>query len=270
MLTKRTGMKWACKRPPALLHEVGNDTRTNVTATVPTSRSRGSAKPETAMYDKRTKPRGNVAGSWKRVLIAGATLVATLAACSGTGGGSLPPDGLAFQDKASFGFTFSCERSSRTTQNANPQPGRLRLQLTYTDHGLNPVGAPFGVHGIADTIDPVLESQICAGQEEQGEQPPVPGQLVFLGRYRLTSTSRPAGFPVECAQRTFASGTNCRFEVVVQDNDRNLAPSAGDSFSISLTSVTDPTVTDFESLVPPVLFYARGGFLSGGNISVDA
>ena len=205
-----------------------------------------------------------------RLVAAAIVIVSTLAACTGTGGGWLPPDKVAFHGKASFGFTFSCERSSSTTQSSNPKPGRLRLELTYTDQGLNPVGASFGIHGIADAVDPVLESQICVGQEPQEEQPPVPGQLVFLGRYRLTSGSRPAGFPATCAQRSFDGGPNCRFEVVVQDTDRNLAPSAGDSFSIKLTTVTDPTVTDLGSLVPPVLFYARGGRLGGGNISVDA
>ena len=34
--------------------------------------------------------------------------------------------------------------------------------------------------------------------------------------------------------------------------------------------VKDPSVTDLGSLVPPVLFYARGGLLGGGNILVDA
>lgn len=206
----------------------------------------------------------------RRLVAAAIVIGAVLAACTGTGGGWLPPDNLAFRAKASFGFTFSCERSSRTTQSTNPKPGRLRLELTYADQGANPIGGSFGIHGIADTIDPVVESQVCVGQEEQGEQPPVPGQLVFLGRYRLTSASRPLGFPAACAQRSFGGGANCRFEVVVQDNDRNLAPSVGDSFSIKLTTVTDPTNSDLGSLLPPVLFYTRGGLLGGGNISVDA
>jgi hypothetical protein len=196
-------------------------------------------------------------------------VVASLAACTGTGGGWLPPDHVAFQANATFGFTFSCQRSSKTTQSTNPKPGQLKIELAYNEQGLNPIGAAFGIHGIADQVDPVVESEVCAGQQPQEEQPPVPGQLVFLGRYRLTS-GRPAGFPAQCATSTFTGGANCRFEVVVQDIDRNLAPSAGDSFSITLTTVTDPTVTDLGSLLPPVVFYARAGFLGGGNISVDA
>ena len=222
------------------------------------------------MHDQPTTTRPSGANPPRRLVAAIVVMAAILAACTGTGGGWLPPDNLAFKGKASFGFTFSCERSSKTTQSANPKPGRLRLELSYTDQGLNPIGGSFGIHGIADTIDPVVESQVCVGQEEQAEQPPVPGQLVFLGRYRLTSASRPVGFPATCGQRTFEGGANCRFEVVVQDNDRNLAPSAGDSFSIKLTTVKDPTITDLGSLVPPVLFYARGGLLGGGDISVDA
>jgi hypothetical protein len=205
----------------------------------------------------------------RRVLAAAMVIGAMLVACTGTGGGWLPPDNVAFQAKASFGFTFSCERSSKTTQSTNPKPGQLRLELSYTDQGLNPIGGSFGIHGVADTIDPVVESQVCIGQEEQAEQPPVPGQLVFLGRYRLTSPTRPLGFPTQCAQRTFGR-SNCRFEVIVQDNDRNLQPSVGDSFSITLSTVTDPMETDISSLLPPVVFYARAGFLAGGSISVDA
>jgi hypothetical protein len=66
----------------------------------------------------------------------------------------------------------------------------------------------------------------------------------------------------------------CRFEVIVQDNDRNLAPSTGDSFSIKLSTVTascadpipDPTCSQ---LPAATVFYARAGTLSSGNITVD-
>jgi hypothetical protein len=56
----------------------------------------------------------------------------------------------------------------------------------------------------------------------------------------------------------------CRFEVFVRDNDRNLAPSTGDFFSIKLSSATAPS-TVLDSPVP----YARAGLLEGGNINVD-
>jgi hypothetical protein len=66
----------------------------------------------------------------------------------------------------------------------------------------------------------------------------------------------------------------CRFEVIVQDNDRNLAPSPGDFFSIKLSTVTascasnppDPTCSQ---LPEATVFYARAGYLSSGNLTVD-
>ena len=127
-----------------------------------------------------------------------------------------------FTGQASFGFTFSCQR------------GDLKIELAYTDKGSNPIGSSFGIHGIVDTIDPVLESQICIGENPP---PPPENQLIFLGRYRLTS-SAPPGFPSTCPTRETTTSPLCRFEVIVQDNDRSLTPSPGDFFSIKLSSVT--------------------------------
>jgi hypothetical protein len=56
----------------------------------------------------------------------------------------------------------------------------------------------------------------------------------------------------------------CRFEVIVRDNDRNMAPSTGDLFSIKLSSATAVTSV----LDPLTVFYARAGYLAGGNITV--
>jgi hypothetical protein len=170
-------------------------------------------------------------------------LVVVLAACTGRGGGYLPPQ-PGFTGQASFGFTFSC------------QNGDLHIELSYNDKGSNPIGSSFGIHGTVDTIDPVLESQICIGQEP----PPGGNELIFLGRYRLTS-SAPALFPTVCKTTT----PSCRFEVIVQDNDRNMAPSSADSFSIKLSSATAVTST----LPVAAVFYARAGFLAGGNLTVD-
>ena len=106
-------------------------------------------------------------------------LVVVLAACTGRGGGYLPPQNPVFTGQASFGFTFSCEN------------GDLKIQLSYNDKGSNPIGSSFGIHGTVDTIDPVLESLFCIGENPP---PPPENELIFLGRYRLTSGS-PAGFP---------------------------------------------------------------------------
>jgi hypothetical protein len=185
-------------------------------------------------------------------------LMVVLAACTGRGGGYLPPDGVVFTGPASFGFDFSCERSSRSTS-TNPPTGQLRIQLAYTDHGSNPIGSWFSIHGIVDTVDPVLESVICIGQNPPE---PDPNELIFLGRYRLLS-SAPAGFPSTCPARETKTTPLCRFEVIVRDNDMNRAPSTGDYFQIRLSSATAVTST------LPLVFYARAGNLAGGNLTVD-
>jgi hypothetical protein len=174
-------------------------------------------------------------------------LVVVLAACTGRGGGYLPPDNVLFKGQASFGFSFSCEN------------GDLKIELSYNDKGSNPIGSSFGIHGFVDTIDPVLESEICIGENP----PPGGNELIFLGRYRLTSEA-PAMLPTAC--RTQEPSSLCRFEVIVQDNDRSLAPSPGDFFSIKLSTVTALT-SEFPD--PLTVFYARAGYLAGGNLTVD-
>jgi hypothetical protein len=187
-------------------------------------------------------------------------LLAVLAACTGRGGGQLPADNVLFTGAASFGFSFSCEQ------------GDLRIQLDYTDKGGNPLGSSFAIHGIVDRVDPVLESAVCIGENPP---PPPENQLIFLGRYYLMS-SAPAGFPSSCPPSGSAANSLCRFEVIVQDNDRSLAPSPGDFFSVKLSTVTascdastlealDPTCSQ---LPGATVFYARAGSLNSGNITV--
>jgi hypothetical protein len=183
-------------------------------------------------------------------------LAVALTACTGRGGGQLPPAGVAFTGPASFGFDFSCQDNG----GLNPPTGQLRIQLSYTDHGSNPIGSSFSIHGIVDTIDPVLESAICIGRNP----PPGGNELIFLGRYRLVS-SAPAGFPSTCPARETATTPLCRFEVIVRDNDMNRAPSTGDYFHIALSSGTVVT----SELDAAAVFYTRGGLLSSGNLTVD-
>jgi hypothetical protein len=188
-------------------------------------------------------------------------LVVVLAACTGRGGGYLPPDGVVFKGQAAFGFTFSCEN------------GELKIELAYTDKGRNPIGSSFGIHGTVDVVDPVLESTVCIGQNAPPESE-FGNQLIFLGRYRLTSGA-PASLASTCQTRETPTAPLCRFEVTVRDNDQNFAPSPGDYFGIKLSTVTttpcntyppDPTCSQ---LPPASVPYARAGWLAGGNVIVD-
>jgi hypothetical protein len=189
------------------------------------------------------------------VLVAAGSLAVMLTACTGSGGGQLPPQNPVFTGPASFGFTFSCEDKG----GINPPTGQLRLQLTYTDHGSNPIGSSFSIRGTADKLDPVLESMFCIGQDP----PPGVNELIFVGTYRLT-TPPPTGFPQTCPRRETSTAPLCRFEVTVQDIDGNLTGSKGDFFSIRLSS---GTVLDDE-LDPATVFYARSGYLERGNLTV--
>ena len=198
-------------------------------------------------------------------LAAAGVLAAMLTACTGSGGGYLPPGPTAsdtfptteFSGKASFGFNFSCEDKG----GLNPPTGQLHLQLAYTDHGTSALlGSPFSIQGTADEIDPVAESMFCIGQNPPE---PIPNELIFLGRYRLT-TPPPAGFPQTCLKRETPTSPLCRFEVIVRDTDGNLTGSEGDFFSIKLSTAT---VLDDE-LDPTTVFYARAGYLAAGNLTV--
>jgi hypothetical protein len=197
----------------------------------------------------------------RSILLAAACMLAlVLTACTGKGGGYLPANEPAgFTGQAPFGFTFSCEDKG----GLNPPTGQLAIELAYSDLGTSTfLSAPFSIHGIVDTIDPVVESAVCIGQNP----PPGGTTLIFLGRYRLTS-SPPPGFPSTCPARQTKTTPLCRFEVTVQDNDGNFKPSPRDFFSIKLSGATtceDPLC----STLPEPVFYTRAGFLAGGNLTV--
>jgi len=192
------------------------------------------------------------------LLTATCMLALVLTACTGKGGGYLPANEPAgFTGQAAFGFTFSC------------QNGDLKIELAYTDKGSSPTSSPFGIHGIVDQVDPVLESEFCIGKNPP--QPPnLPNELTFVGRYWRTSGS-VAMFPTTCPTQQKSTSPLCRFEVHVVDNDQNMAPSPGDFFSITLSNATctDPTNLDCSKLPEDaLLFYTRAGTLAGGNITV--
>jgi predicted small lipoprotein YifL len=213
------------------------------------------------------------------MLAAACILAVVLTACTGKGGGYLPPGlyvsdpsidptvitkfgNTSFTGQAPFGFTFSCEDNG----GMNPPTGKLAIELAYSDQGTSALlGAPFGIHGIVDKIDPVLESMICIGQNP----PSPPNELIFLGRYRPTSSSKPGDLK-NCPARETTTSPLCRFEVFVRDNDRNLRPSKGDFFSIQLSTATCASPTDVSCSTLPIekVFYTRAGTLAGGNITV--
>jgi hypothetical protein len=199
-------------------------------------------------------------------------LLAVLTACTGNGGGYLPPgpyvsdsaidqvvidefEATKFSGQAPFGFTFSCEDKG----GLNPPAGKLAIELAYSDQGTSALSAPFGIHGIVDKIDPVVESMFCSGPNP----PSPPNELIFLGRYRPRSSSKPGALK-NCPTRETTTSPLCRFEVFVRDNDGNLRPSKGDFFSIQLSSATAVT----SELDPLTVFYARAGYLAGGNLTV--
>lgn len=188
----------------------------------------------------------------RSLLGVGGLLAVVLTACTGRGGGQLPPQAGAYNAAASFGFQFSCEDKG----GINPPTGKLAIQLSYTERSTGLLTTPFGIHGVADVIDSVLESQLCQGQNP----PPGGNELIFLGTYRTTSAA-PAFFPRTCTTST----SLCRFEVIVRDNDQNQAPSPGDYFQITLSSTTALT----SELDPATVFYTRAGLLSAGNITVS-
>jgi hypothetical protein len=211
----------------------------------------------------------------RSVMLAAACILAVvLTACTGRGGGQLPP-GNGFTGAASFGFSFSCEDKG----GINQQTGQLKIELSYNDKGSNTinsnsVSSPFGIHGTVDELQPVVESAVCSGKVPPPEPKLLPGQLIFLGRYRLTSGS-PSSLS---ACPTSETTTMCRFEVDVQDNDKSQTPSQGDSFKITLSNVpvscpgsTLDQVAPCSHLpeAPGPFPYTRGGKLSSGNVTVD-
>jgi hypothetical protein len=202
------------------------------------------------------------------MLAAACALAVVLTACTGRGGGQLPPS-AGFSAAASFGFSFSCEDKG----GINPQTRQLQIELSYSDKGSNPLGSAFGIHGTVDTIQSSVESALCIGQNPPPD-PLLPNELIFLGRYRLTSGS-PSRLGA-CPTSETTTSPMCRFEVHVQDNDKSQTPSQGDTFKITLSNVpvscpgsTLEEVAPCSQLPDGSVVYTRGGKLSSGNLTVD-
>src|SRR4030095_11053585 len=100
------------------------------------------------------------APSFRRRFILLATvgiLAVVLTACTGAGGGQLPPS-TGFTGPASFGFSFSCEDKG----GINPPTGQLAIQLSYIDPGTNPIGSGVSIPRILGR-----SAERCGGAEER-------------------------------------------------------------------------------------------------------
>src|SRR5918995_403131 len=81
-------------------------------------------------HPRRRSMKTGAARARRSVMVAAAGILAVvLTACTGRGGGQLPPQGPAFNGAASFGFQFSCEDKG----GINPPTGKLAIQLSYSE-----------------------------------------------------------------------------------------------------------------------------------------
>ena len=143
-------------------------------------------------------------------------------------------------------------------------PARTRRPVGCTSSSPTPTMARtlsvpwFSIHGTVDTLDPVLESAICIGQNPPpgGNDSDLPGSLPDA------RPRRPRRVPAAVHHRT----ARCRFEVIVRDNDKNRR-------SVGRRLLLHHPVERHRrcppSSIPPTVFYTRAGLLSSGNLTVD-
>ena len=128
-----------------------------------------------------------------------------------------------FTGQASFGFTFSCEK------------GDLKIELSYNDKGSKPDSARrSGFMGSSTASTQCWSPQICIGENPP---PPPENQLIFLGRYCLTS-SAPSGFPSTCPKQRDVDHAAVPLRGHRAGQRPELTPSPGDFFSIKLSTAT--------------------------------
>ena len=117
------------------------------------------------------KTRGIYATSGDLSCLAAACILAVvLTACTGRGGGHLPPRAPGFTGQASFGFTFSCENRVICQDPSSPTPTRAS----------NPIGSSFGIHGISRHDRPSAGIRDLHRREPAspaGERADLPGPL---------------------------------------------------------------------------------------------
>ena len=180
-------------------------------------------------------------------------LVAVLTACTGRGGGYLPPE-------RAFRCSTARRRSASPSAASASPAARTRIRRPVSSASSSPTtntattsrsARRSGSTGSSTSIDPVLESAICIGQNP----PPGGNELIFLGRYRPTSAP-PAGFPATCPTRETKTTPLCRFEVIVRDNDGEPRPVAG---RLLLDQAVERHGSRRLNSIPATVFYSRAG-----------
>ena len=165
----------------------------------------------------------------RSVMLAAACILAVvLTACTGKGGGYLPPQSPVFTGQASFGFTFSCAK------------GDLR-------------------------VDPVVESVICIG--EIPPTPPNEITFLGRYTLTSSAPSGfPAACPKK--ETSSSPLCRFEVTVRDNDQSLSPTPGDSFSIMLSTATCPDPTDVSCSTLPVGSVFYTRAGTLAGGNITV--
>ncbi len=198
----------------------------------------------------------------RSVLLAAACMLAlVLTACTGKGGGYLPPS-AGFTGQASFGFTFSCEK------------GDLKIELSYNDKGSNlqssarrsgfmasSTGRPSGLNP-----RPVLaRTRLLRREQADLLGPLLPDVVGAVG----LSIDVPQAGDVDLAAmplRGHRAGQRPEHEPVHRaTSSRSSCPRNFAHTTIARPKSSSCVITEFPTAS---VVYARAGFLAGGNITV--
>ena len=152
----------------------------------------------------------------RSVLLAAACILAVvLTACTGKGGGYLPPQKPGVHRPGAVRLHVQLREG---------WPESAKIELAYNDKG----AATRSVRRLEFTASSTRLTRCWNPQFALARiHRPGRNQPIFLGRYSQTS-SAPAVFPSTCPERNETTSL-CRFEVIVQDNDNNLPHRRGTS-----------------------------------------
>ena len=127
-----------------------------------------------------------------------AVLVAVLTACTGRGGGYLPPQ-PGFTGQASFGFTFTCEN------------GDLKIELAYNDKGANPLDPRLGSRGPSTRWTRCWNPSSASARTRRPRQRTSSSSWAATGKLPARQgSSKPARRARRRPRRYAASRSSCR------------------------------------------------------------